>query len=244
MIDTSDRTWALPKSPWIMRMIWSELLFAHWPVDASKLSQLIPSGLTLDTRDGTAWIGVVPFVMSDVAPRACPAVPKFSRFLELNVRTYVIRDGKPGVWFFSLDAACRLAVRAARYLFHLPYTDARMSMIKDDKSQIHYSSQRTDPKQPPAQFVARYESIGNAFHAQPGTLEHWLTARYCMYCSDRRGRIYRGEIAHQPWSLSRAECIIETNTMGHSLGLDLSAPPHLLYAQPVATRVWYLNRCA
>lgn len=114
MTSTTDRTWQLPKLPWIMRMTWSELLFAHWPVDPSVLAPLLPKGLTLDTRDGIAWIGVVPFLMSDIAPRCCPSIPILSCFLELNVRTYVIYDGKPGVWFFSLDAANRIAVRAAR----------------------------------------------------------------------------------------------------------------------------------
>ncbi len=120
MIEPTDRTWPLPKSPWVMRMIWSELLFAHWPIQPDAVARLLPDGLTLDTRDGQAWIGVVPFLMSSVAPRCCPAVPGLSRFLELNVRTYVIRDGKPGVWFFSLDAENPIAVRLARATFNLP----------------------------------------------------------------------------------------------------------------------------
>jgi len=114
MNSRSDRKWPLPKHPWVMRMTWSQLLFAHWPVDPDAVAQVLPTGVTLDTRDGKAWIGIVPFLMSDVAFRFCPPIPGLSRFLELNVRTYVTVDGKPGVWFFSLDAASRIAVRAAR----------------------------------------------------------------------------------------------------------------------------------
>ncbi len=107
----SDRTWPLPTVPWVMRMTWSELLFAHWSLEPSAVARWLPRGLELDVRDGRAWVGVVPFLMSDVAPRCLPAVPKLSRFLELNLRTYVTVDGKPGVWFFSLDAENPLAVR-------------------------------------------------------------------------------------------------------------------------------------
>jgi uncharacterized protein YqjF (DUF2071 family) len=148
MANPTDRTWTLPKQPWVMRMIWSELLFAHWPVDPRMLAPLLPKGLELDTREGIAWIGVVPFLMSAVAPRGCPSLPNASRFLELNVRTYVTCDGKPGVWFFSLDAASRLAVRAARATFNLPYMDARMSLVKDKSARIVYLSERTHRGEP------------------------------------------------------------------------------------------------
>ncbi|MEM6472319.1 MAG: DUF2071 domain-containing protein, partial [Planctomycetota bacterium] len=101
----------MPQQPWVMRMTWSELLFAHWRVDPDKLARQLPAGVTLDTREGYAWVGVVPFLMTDVAPRFSPALPGLSRFLELNVRTYVSVNGKPGVWFFSLDAENKIAVR-------------------------------------------------------------------------------------------------------------------------------------
>ncbi|MCC9609421.1 DUF2071 domain-containing protein [Blastopirellula sp. JC732] len=243
MTGRTDRTWDLPSRPWIMRMTWSELLFAHWPVDPNALASLLPVGLELDTRDGQAWIGVVPFLMSDVAPRCFPGVPRLSRFLELNVRTYVTRDDKPGVWFFSLDAASRLAVRAARATFHLPYMDARMSMVQDDSQQIDYRSQRTHRGEPPALFDASYQATSEPFHSEPGTLEHWLTARYCLYCSDRKGRVYRGEIDHDPWSLSHATWTVRENTMCVPLGLELTGEPHLLCAEPIAVRAWQATRC-
>lgn len=226
-----------------MRMTWSELLFAHWPVDPERLAPLLPEGLTLDTRDGKAWVGVVPFLMSDVAPRGFPALPRISRFLELNVRTYVVQDQKPGVWFFSLDAASRIAVRMARTLFHLPYMDATMSMARSDKAKVDYVSTRAHRGEPAAELDVSYQQTGKNFCAEPGTIEHWLTARYCLYSSDRTGRLYRGEIDHPPWILSQAQWQVRCNTMGLPLGLELTEAPHLLYAQPIAVRAWLLQRC-
>ncbi|PQO45179.1 YqjF family protein [Blastopirellula marina] len=240
----TDRTWDLPSRPWIMRMTWSELLFAHWAVDPDLLAAQLPAGLQLDTRDGQAWIGVVPFLMSDVAPRCCPALPRLSRFLELNVRTYVTRDDKPGVWFFSLDAASRFAVRVARKTFHLPYMDATMSLDRSDSQLIDYRSQRTHRGEPSTDFDASYQPLGQPFQAQPGTLEHWLTARYCLYSSDRQGRIYRGEIDHDPWTLSEASWKVRSNSMCAPLGLELDDAPHLLYAEKIAVKAWQATRCA
>ena len=243
MSATSDRTWDPPQWPWVLRMKWSELLFAHWPVTPSRLAPLLPKGLTLDVRDNQAWIGVVPFLMSDVAPRCCPSVPRLSRFLELNVRTYVIRDGKPGVWFFSLDAANRIAVRAARATFNLPYMDAQMAMTKGKSNTITYSSNRTHRGEPRAEFQASYEPAGTPFRAQEGTLEHWLTARYCLYSVTRNGALLRGEIDHEPWMLAPATWTEHQNSMCDSLDVELSGSPHLLFAQPIEVRAWMATRC-
>lgn len=234
----TDRTWDLPKQPWIMRMTWSELLFAHWAIEPSIVAALLPKGLELDTRDGRAWVGVVPFLMSDVAPRCCPAIPKLSRFLELNVRTYVTRAGKPGVWFFSLDAENPIAVRVARATFNLPYMDASMSLHKDDTGRIDYRSRRTHRGQPPCEFDASYSPVGDCFYAQPGSLEHWLTARYCLYSADRNGRVFRGEIDHDPWELSQANWSVSKNSMGSPWQFNFDGQPHLLFARSIAVRAW------
>src|SRR5262245_10075958 len=124
--DTEHRPWPLPGRPWVMAMRWHDLLFAHWPVDPAVLRPLIPASLQIDTYDGQAWIGVVPFRMTGVRPRFVPPLPGLSAFAEINVRTYVTIEQKPGVWFFSLDAANRLAVWAARLSYHLPYCFARI----------------------------------------------------------------------------------------------------------------------
>ena len=239
----TDRTWPLPKHPWVMRMTWSELLFAHWPVDPSVVAPLLPPSLTLDTRGGTAWIGVVPFSMSNIAPRCCPPIPRLSRFLELNVRTYVTHDGKPGVWFFSLDAENPVAVRVARATFNLPYMNATMALAQGDSASIAFRSERIHRGEPPANFDASYQAVGNTFQARPGTLEHWLTARYCLYSANRQNRLLRGEIDHPPWTLSKATWTARQNSMGRPWGFDLTSEPDLLFAQPVTVRAWMATRC-
>jgi uncharacterized protein YqjF (DUF2071 family) len=166
-----------------------------------------------------------------------------SRFLELNVRTYVVRDGKPGVWFFSLDAENPIAVRVARATFNLPYMDATMSLMKDDSGLIAYQSSRTHRGEPPAKFEASYKACSESFFAQPNTLEHWLTARYCLYSANRKNVLYRGEIDHPPWTLSKAEWNATENSMCNPLGLELTSEPHLLFAQPINVRAWAATRC-
>src|SRR5262245_23161746 len=124
---SDERSWPRPSPPWAMAMRWHDLLFLHWPIAAAELRPRIPAPLAIDEHSGSAWIGVVPFRMTNVRPRGVPGLPWLSAFPELNVRTYVTHGGKPGVWFFSLDAAQRLAVIAARRRFHLPYFHARMT---------------------------------------------------------------------------------------------------------------------
>ena len=172
----------------------------------------VPAPLELDLFEGQAWISVVPFRMTGIRPRFLPAMPWLSAFEELNVRTYVVRDGKPGVYFFSLDAANPFAVRIARRFFHLPYFDAKMS-LQCDGDWIEYRSTRTHRGAPPAEFAARYRPVGPVFRVKPGSLEEWLTERYCLYAGDRHGRIWRTEIHHGPWPIQPAECQLLTNTM-------------------------------
>jgi uncharacterized protein YqjF (DUF2071 family) len=224
-------------------MRWHELLFMHWPVPHAVLRPLIPAALELDTFGGDCWIGVVPFRMAGIRARCCPPLPGTSAFAELNVRTYVTADGKPGVWFFSLDAANRLAVRAARAAFHLPYYDARMACAPDKGARdgIRYSSLRTHAGAAPAQFVARYRPAGPVFRATPGGVEHFLTERYCLYAADRAGRVFRGDIAHEPWPLQRADAEVERNTMLSQTGLEVpDVPPLLHYAHRLDTVAWRL----
>ncbi|EMI57742.1 YqjF family protein [Rhodopirellula sallentina] len=243
MVEKTDRTWPLPKTPWVMRMTWSELLFAHWALDPDVVRRWLPEGLQLDTREGKAWVGVVPFLMSKVTPRLCPPLPRMSRFLELNLRTYVSIDGKPGVWFLSLDAESPFAVRAARATFNLPYKDAVMSMQRSTHGEIEYESRRTHRGEPTAQYAACYSASGETFYATPGTLEHWLTARYCLYSVNRHGKIYRGEIDHPPWQLAEASYRETRNTMGCPFGFEFEGDPHVLVAKPVEARAWALSRC-
>ena len=212
-------------------MSWHDLLFMHWPLKPEVLRPLIPPDLNLDTFGGEAWIGVVPFRMSNIRHRFSPALPWVSAFPELNVRTYVTSpggNGKPGVWFFSLDAAHALAVRVARWSFHLPYYNARMA-IDANGNELRYRSDRTHRNAPPAAFAARYRPTGDVYRARPGNLDHWLTERYCLYSADQRGALYRGDIHHEPWPLQPAEAEIELNTMMGPIGVRPPEVPPLLH---------------
>jgi hypothetical protein len=226
-----------------MRMTWHDLLFAHWALAPDALRPLVPPPLSLDTFDGQAWLAVVPFHMSDVAPRGIPGLPGLSAFPELNVRTYVTGAGKPGVLFFSLDAGSRLAVEAARLLHRLPYYHAALTATPDGEG-IRYASRRRDRRGRPAELRARYAPVGPVLRAAPGTLEHFLVERYCLYAPATAGRLYRTEIHHAPWPLQRASAAIETNTMAEAAGIHLPpSPPLLHFARRLEVVTWAPHRC-
>jgi uncharacterized protein YqjF (DUF2071 family) len=185
-----------------MRQTWHDLLFAHWPVPPAMLRPLIPESLAIDTYDGAAWVGVVPFRMTAVRLRATPYSPFADAFPELNVRTYVVPHGPdgeptgtPGVWFFCLDAGSRLAVAVARRWFHLPYFNARMT-VTEEGERVRYLSHRTHRGEASASLAATYRPIAPVMPSEPGSLAYWLTERYCLYTTDRRGTLYRGDIHH------------------------------------------------
>ena len=182
---------------------------------------------------------MIPFLMSDVRPRFAPSVLAF-RFPELNVRTYVRHKHKPGVWFFSLDAASHLAVWTARRFYHLPYRFAKMSTFSRGEF-IEYQSRRAGV--PDAQLRCRYRPLGTPVHFRAGTLDSWLTDRYCLFAINRRGEIFRGDIVHEPWPLQPAEVEIETNTMTSPLGLVLPPETPLVhFAKRLDVRAWALIR--
>lgn len=232
------RAFAAPGRPWIMWQKWHDLLFAHWPVPAAVLRPLVPAPLILDTFEDQAWIGVVPFRMTGIRPRCLPALPRLSAFPEINVRTYVTLGGKPGVYFLSLDASNPLAVRLARRWFRLPYQGACMKLVTKD-GWINYSSARNGGT---ARFEGRYRPCGDVRRAPPGSLDHWLTERYCMYPVDVRGQVYRGDIHHAPWPLQPAQAEISVNTMVESLGFSLpQRPPILHFSRELHVVVWGLE---
>ncbi len=197
------------------------------------LRPLVPAELALQEFDGSAWIAVVPFRMTGVMRRPLPDLPWLSAFPELNVRTYVERDGKPGVWFLSLDASNPLAVWAARKLFHLPYFLAQMSITLRDDS-FEYRSTRDGAK-----LIASYRPTTPVYHSEPGSLEHWLTERYCLYAEAPNGTIWRNDVHHAAWPLQGAQASIETNTLFDFHSLTVSGPPPLLhFAKQLDVVVW------
>src|SRR5437764_5941487 len=208
----AHRTWPLPDKPWVMTQIWHELLFAHWPIAPGLLRALVPSILPLDMFEGQCWVGIVPFHLTYVRPRWVPPITALSSFVELNVRTYVTLHGIPGVYFFSLDASNPIAVAIARSFFHLPYFNALMSTERLDDT-IYYSSRRTHRGAPPAEFKATYRPITPIAFARQGSLEWWLTERYCLYSVVDNQRVYRADIHHVEWQLQVAELNSTCNTM-------------------------------
>ncbi|QDU60581.1 hypothetical protein Pan216_14280 [Planctomycetes bacterium Pan216] len=221
-----------------MAQSWHDLLFAHWPVPAEVLRPLIPEPLAIDTFDGQGWIGVVPFRMSGIRPRGGPALPWLSAFPELNVRTYVTLDARPGVWFFSLEAANPIAVAVARWWFHLPYFNATMRCQRSGDD-IDYASLRTHRRAADASFAARYGPTGPVTLAPAGSHEHWLTERYCLYSVNRKGDLVRGDIHHEPWPLQPATWTPRENRMTEPLGIELpGTKPLLRFARRLDVVVW------
>ncbi|HEX8075156.1 MAG TPA: DUF2071 domain-containing protein [Thermoleophilaceae bacterium] len=237
------RPWQMPDRPWFMAQTWRHLLFAHWRVDPGALARVLPPGLPLDTFDGAAWVGVTPFAVDTFRVRLLPPPPAVHSFPELNVRTYVTVDGRPGIWFFSLDAGSRLAVEGARRLYRLPYFRARASLDDGDPG-VSFRSVRTQSDGPPASLRVEYRASGPAGEPVPGTLDHWLTERYCLYTVDARGRLLRGDIHHRPWVLAPATAAIGENTMGGQIGVELAAPPLLHVAAPQDVVFWRLAPAA
>lgn len=236
------RPWPVPDRPWAMRMRWRDLLFAHWAVDAAVIRRLIPAGLELDLFEGRAYVGAVPFRMEGVTPRRLPALPGLRAFPELNLRSYVTAGGKPGVWFFSLDAGQKLAVRVARRLFHLPYFDAKFE-IRNAGEAVDYRAVRTHRGAARAAFSASYSPAGAAYRAGAGSLDAWLTERYCLYSADAAGSIYRGEIDHAPWPLQQVAADIHVNSLGGWLGIEMKGRPAALhFARSLDVHAWGVKR--
>lgn len=217
-------------------MTWRDLCFLHWPVKPTLLRGLHPGALELDTFDGEAWLGVVPFEMRRTRFRAMPPVPTATHFPELNLRTYVTHRGRPGVWFFSLDAASRLAVRGARSSFALPYFDARMDIDRTADT-VRFTSERLPTLgAPPATFEAAYRPSGEASESTAGSLEHFLTERYSLYAQRGfgvpralRGGLVRGDIVHPPWRLTPGECELRRCDMFRLLGASVAGRAPLVH---------------
>jgi len=231
------RPWPLPHEPWLMKQFWRDLLFAHWPVPPRRLRPLVPAALPLDTFDGQGWITIAPFLM-EIRPRGLPTPPGFARIPELNCRTYVTLEGKPGVYFFSLDITSAAAVWGARTFYHLPYFRSDMRVYKSAEA-ISYSSKRRRAK---AVWTATYEPISPVQLSSPGTIDYFLTERYCLYTT-HHARALRADIHHLPWPLQQARAEIHENTIADAAGIALHGPPAILsFAREIEVLVWPLRR--
>jgi uncharacterized protein YqjF (DUF2071 family) len=224
-----------------LRQRWAELLFLHWVVPAAALRPRLPPSLSVDTFEGQAYVGLVPFTMTGVRPVWAPPFPPVSDFHEVNVRTYVHLGGRePGVWFFSLDASNPLAVLMARVFFKLPYHLARMRLAVDAGGAVGYTSDRRGTKS--ARCTVRYAPSGPARVAPPGSLEYFLAERYVLY-TQGRGRLYRGRVHHRPYPLQPARVEGLEETLLAAAGLTRPAQEPLAhYAREVSAEVFPLER--
>ena len=228
---------------------WSDLLFAHWRGPVELLRPLIPRDLEIDTFEGEAWLGLVPFHMSGVRPAWFPSMPYVSEFHETNLRTYVhFRGGDPGVWFISLDAACRAVVEVARWKWHLNYFHSEMDLLREG-DEVRYSSRRIDRRSSRRAEVDISARVGEALNpepgvsVEPGTLEHFLAERYVLYAEDHRGKLLRGRVHHSPYPLRSAEVVSCRQTLASAAEVPVSGQPdHLLFSEGVTVDIFPLRR--
>ena len=225
---------------------WSKLTFIHWRVDAALLQRELPAGLTIEQFEGDAWLGVVPFSMERIRPWWAPPVPGISWFLETNVRTYVVdEDGIAGVWFFSLDANCRLAFNIARRFWHLPYHNTSMSLksrsARDDEECTHiaYTGIRNDCPAVGYDISVTIPRVSPRM-AQPGTLDYFLLERYLLFAADPQRRIRIGRVHHLPYQFITPESVRGSQTITTPVAcdpLEISTASHFAYCQGVDVRV-------
>lgn len=211
-----------PATPIVGRQRWSDLLFLHWKVEASAVQATLPPGLFVDAFEDAAYLGIVPFFMERVRPAWLPPLPWVSWFLELNVRTYVHdREGRPGVWFYSLDCNQPLAVIIARRFFHLPYFHAQMRATRRNGA-VEYHSQRRGI---PALASFAWQPNDDPREALPGSLEFFLIERYLLFSTDRSGALHCGRVHHQPYQISRAMVPEFSVEPARQAGFELGGPP-------------------
>ena len=230
----AHRPWPLPSTPWVMRRTLHDVLLIHWPVNPARIRSRVPAEFEVDLFDGSAWLSMAAFHVTNVGPRALSAAPV--TFSELTVRTYVRVADRPGVYFFSLDADSRLAVAAATYFLNLPYREASMDVSSTDGEFSYRSVRRRGTT---GQFAATYRPAEPLCLALPGSLEYFLTERYCLYHLTRRGIPYRVDTHHRPWSLRNATAEFARNTMADVNGLPpCTTRPILQYAKRQDVVAW------
>jgi uncharacterized protein len=245
-LPTLDQRLAARESPSgkpVMFQRWEELLFLHWAWDPQVLQAVLPPGLTIDTWDNRGWVGVVPFFMRNIRPVWSPVVPGVSHFLELNLRTYVFdAEGRPGVWFFSLEANQALAVILARRFFSLPYQHARMQASSAD-GEVRYRSQRCGVA---SHSEFRYQGEGASRLAEPGSFEFFLVERYLLFSwQEKRRQLFSGQVVHPPYVIRDAGVAKgETDLFGlNDLDAPAGPPDHQLYSGGVDVEVFGLRPC-
>lgn len=239
---TSHRQWPIPNTPWVMHQSWNDLLFIHYPISIEKLKTIVPEHIQLDTFEGMGWISIVPFKMNNVGIRG---VPFSVQFPELNIRTYVIIDNKPGVYFFSLDASNLPVVFLTKTFLNLPYIHSSMNIQSSLTTNTEFICQRKSKKENEEKvlFSCRYRATSAPFTTKNGTLDYWLTERYCFYTTNKKGQLRICEILHQAWPIQQAEVEIINNSLPIMQYIDdKNYTPLVHYSSGVDVRIWPLKR--
>lgn len=237
----NDGLWPV-RLPWVISQRWGHLLYLHYRVAPDQLRGLLPAPLELDEFEGSAFVSVIPLHMEHVHLRDLFAVPGTANFAEVNVRTYVVHNGVPGVYFLSIDAASRFASFVARSTFHLPYSRASMTFEHSDGS---YEMRSTRAGATPVTFEATYRPTGRTVEQPPGSETRFLAERYCMYVIGRSGRLLRGDISHLPWTITTVEASITRNDLLAANGVTpLEEQPIAAYSEGSDARCWPVRSAA
>ncbi|MBU8880406.1 DUF2071 domain-containing protein [Bacillus sp. FJAT-29790] len=240
--EVAHRPWPVPSNKWVMRQTWSNLLFLHWPISSESLRPYIPPSIQIDIFGEYAWLGVILFVTEGVYPRGLSSVSLACKFPEINLRTYVIYNGKPGIYFLSLDSRNWASTMIGKSWFHLPYYYAQISFQQKGQA-FHFQSTRKGKIDEPIKFSCNYAHSSEVYFTQEGTLDHWLTERYCMFSSDKGSNIYSVDLHHRPWPLQKAEAEIYTNTLFSPFHFDLSeVKPLSHFSKGIDALFWNIKK--
>jgi len=228
----------MPNRSFALSQEWRDLTFMHWKVDPKRLKPHLPDGLEIDFFQGDAYVGVIPFVMKNVRPKSLPSVPGISTFAEFNIRTYVVKDGQPGVFFLTLDAKSLMTCFYAPRAYGLAYRYAKAKVKKQGET-LHWHSRRTSDG---VQLIGSSTPSGSIQTADSATLEHFLFERYCLY-TEHKGCLRRAYVYHQPWNFHEAEVNLETNSLleSYDMGLDVLAPDLVHYSKGLPVKTWSIE---
>ena len=242
MIKKQDhRSWHVPSKNWIMRQTWKNVLFAHWPILPERLRSSIPSSLDIDTYQQMAWLGVVIFEIEGIYFRGLPPISVVFSFPEVNLRTYVQHKGKPGVFFLSLDVGNWASLAISKRWYHLPYCKAKISYRKETPFTVKVCV--TEIVKLPLHSKGVLQTDLRSYFPEEGTIDHWLTERYCLYSVDRKGNIYCGDIHHKPWSLQKAQAVLSNNTLPAPFGINISVDePILHFSKGLDALFWNIKK--
>ncbi len=240
-VHSEHRPWPPPRRPWMLQQTWTNVLSMHWPVAPSALKRFVPSALELQEHDDTGWLSVIALQIEAMRFRALPSLPGLSTFPQLNLRTYVQCEGKPGVWFLRVDADNPLAAWGARELLHLPYVFSSIMAEESDGAHCFTATRKEDD----TAFRARYRPRSESYESPPGSLAHVLMERYCQYSLGSKGQLLRTELHHQTWPLHDVDVDVEQNTLfaSHALDAPAASPSVALYTRRLEAVIWNPTSC-